>query len=186
MSLPLVLKCGPLEISFVRQQDRIAHAVRFHDQSLPFMQSAEGSDQDDWPASPALRDLHLESRPDGRQVILLVGMAGTSHWSASFEIDSAKATIVADIACRVHQPPSALGSNYSAAAGVWSVTKQVAVAKNTDCTAMAVLSVETAGSELHSSPSGLRISPTLTCDQSAYPRTIQWHYRLTGWPAGEE
>src|SRR4051794_2798181 len=108
MSLPLVVNCGPLEISFVRKQDRVAHAVQFCNQSVALLESLEGSDQDDWPASPAFRDLHVEQRENGRQVVLLVGMAGSSHWSASFDIDPHRAAINVEIACRVHSLPGRL------------------------------------------------------------------------------
>ncbi len=183
MSLPLLLTCGPLEISFSRQHDRIAHAIRFRDQADCFMQSVEGNDLDDWPASPAFRDLHRESRPGDRQVILLVGMAGTSHWSASFEIDPRQATIAADVACRLHQSPGPLGSRYDASSAAWSVTQQLAVAKNPDHTAMAVLNVDHVSGKLLHSARGLQIVPALDPANDRYPQTVQWRYRLTGWPA---
>ncbi len=47
--------------------------------------SLEGDSQQVWPPSPPLQDLDRHEFPDGAAV-LAVGMAGTSHWSASFSI----------------------------------------------------------------------------------------------------
>ncbi len=47
--------------------------------------SLEGDSQQIWPPSPPLQDLDRHELPDGAAV-LAVGMAGTSHWSASFSI----------------------------------------------------------------------------------------------------
>src|SRR5436853_5119442 len=76
-----------LRVAFTRVKDRFAHTVWLleGDAATPLWASVEGSDADDWPASPALQQLSIETLPDGRRVALLVGMAGTSHWSLSVE-----------------------------------------------------------------------------------------------------
>ena len=74
--------------------------------------SVEGTAAEPWPASPPFQQAHLESRPGGRQVVLLVGMAGSSHWSASVEIDPASDAALFDVACRMHGRADWLGSRY--------------------------------------------------------------------------
>jgi hypothetical protein len=45
-------------------------------------------------------------------VVLFLGRAGSSHWSASIEIDEAVNSIRFDVACRLHERPEWLGSTY--------------------------------------------------------------------------
>ncbi len=73
--------------------------------------SVEGAADEAWPGSPAFQQLHVESRGE-RRVALLVGMAGTSHWSASVEPVEGRAAWLFDVACRVREAPSFLGSEY--------------------------------------------------------------------------
>ncbi len=183
MTLPLKLDCGPLEIEFVRQQDRIVHTIRFAGQPTALLTSSEGTDRDDWPASPPLRDIHVESRNNGQQVALLVGMAGTSHWSASFEVDPRQARIVADVACRLHQLPGLLASTYTATDAQWTLTKQVAVAKHADRIKMAVLTVDSADTRLIVADGGLQILYAPAALGDSFPVTVRWKYQITGWPA---
>ncbi|HEY2882539.1 MAG TPA: hypothetical protein VGJ15_08900 [Pirellulales bacterium] len=84
---------------------------RSGDLFLPALASLEGNAENHWPTSPALQSVHVESRPEGK-VALLVGMAGTSHWSASVLADTKHDQIVFDIACRVKTEPRWLGSSY--------------------------------------------------------------------------
>jgi hypothetical protein len=97
------LEGGGLSVRFVFRDDRYAHEVWFDNGSawVCVLQSVEGSASDDWPASPPWQSLHLDGHPDGRQIALLVGMAGKNHWSASIELDPAKSQVHFDIACRV-------------------------------------------------------------------------------------
>jgi hypothetical protein len=78
--------------------------------------SVEGTDQQDWPPSPPLQDFSIEEQSGAdqvsRQVLLAVGMAGTSHWSASVIADPATRSIEFDVACRAKTTPSFLGSTY--------------------------------------------------------------------------
>jgi hypothetical protein len=93
--------------------DRWEHALGWNDAGAfqPFARSVEGRPDDLWPASPALQELHIEERDDGR-VAFLTGMAGSSHWSASIACDPAQHRATFDIACRSKQPPAWLGSLY--------------------------------------------------------------------------
>jgi hypothetical protein len=104
-----------LRVEFVRRGDRLGHvicAVSATGEVVPLLESIEGSAADDWPKSPPLQSLSLETLPDGRKVALLVGMAGGSHWSASVEPALDSAELIFDIACRHAKQPRWLGSQY--------------------------------------------------------------------------
>jgi hypothetical protein len=119
-----LLACDKLRVRFAFVADRYAHEVHLADGAdwRPLLRSVEGSPLETWPASPALQSLHIENRADGRQVALLVGMAGNSHWSASIELDPAAACARFDIACRVRAPSAApLTSTYEFVPGVSAV-----------------------------------------------------------------
>lgn len=83
-----------------------------------------------WPASPPLQDINqLPIGPD--DAVLGVGMAGRSHWSASYSLEqrpAARCCIKADLACLVKMddsdrlenpiaPPVQLGSTYELGEG---------------------------------------------------------------------
>jgi len=104
-----------LVVEFLLRNDRYQRTVSVIDglgQNRRLLESIEGESGDDWPESPPLQSLHVEDRPDGRQVALLVGMAGRSHWSASIEPAIDRAELVFDIACRHSAMPAWLGSQY--------------------------------------------------------------------------
>jgi len=95
-----------LRLEFRWQTDRYAQLVSLIDAAgavQPLLESIEGCASDDWPPSPPLQSLTLETRADGRRVALLLGMAGSSHWSASIEAPPGEAQLIFDIACR-HGP----------------------------------------------------------------------------------
>ena len=70
-----------------------------------------------WPASPAFQEVSAADAA-GRRVLLAVGAAGRSHFSASFSADPAAAdTVLVDVACRFQEPPGPLGTTYRTAAG---------------------------------------------------------------------
>ncbi len=104
-----------LRVVFHRAGDRWAHRIEYLDgaQATVVWQSIEGSASDDWPPSPALQDISVERLPDGRDVIFLVGKAGSSHWSASVEALLSPSRLVFDIACRHGTSLGALGSRYA-------------------------------------------------------------------------
>ncbi len=76
------------------------------------LESIEGTPADDWPPSPALQNLNQSDLPDGSRGVLLVGMAGKSHWSAAITADAANGLLKFDIACRAGAAPDHLGSAY--------------------------------------------------------------------------
>ena len=104
-----------LRLEFIWRTDRYAQRISLIDAAAviqPLLESIEGTPIDPWPPSPPLQSLTIETRPDGRCVALLLGMAGGSHWSASIEAVAGKAELIVDIACRHGANPGTLGSRY--------------------------------------------------------------------------
>ena len=108
------LEGGGLRIVFTRLGDRFAHTIEaFIDERFrSVLSSMEGTADEAWPPSPPFQQLHFEERPGGVRVALLVGMAGTSHWSAAVELDPATGEATFDVACRLRSVPMHLGSRY--------------------------------------------------------------------------
>jgi hypothetical protein len=110
-----------LRVEFVWQVDRYRHiisAVEPRGRSIPLLESVEGALSDEWPPSPPLQSLHVETQQGGRRVALLVGMAGKSHWSASIGPLSNGTGLVFDLACRAGGSPRQIGTSYRFADGV--------------------------------------------------------------------
>ncbi len=104
-----------LRLEFTWLGDRYGQRVSQIDRSgssQPLLESIEGTPHDAWPSSPPLQSLTIETRPNGNQVALLLGMAGRCHWSASIEAAEGQAAFIFDIACRHGENPGPLGSRY--------------------------------------------------------------------------
>jgi len=101
-------------VTFFWNGDRYAHRIEqvIGNTTKLFAESFEGSDQDQWPASAPLQQLSIEGRPDNRQVALLVGMAGQSHWSASVTASGNDRSLLFEMACRTSDPSASLSSSY--------------------------------------------------------------------------
>lgn len=123
------LESGRLRMDFHRTGDRLAHRIWLKSgpataaagpsdplEETLLLESLEGTNSEDWPASPPWQQLDWHSLPGRGQAALLVGLAGRSHWSAS--IEPVKCGWVLDIACRVKSAPQGcrlatrLGSSY--------------------------------------------------------------------------
>jgi hypothetical protein len=103
-----------LRVEFVWQNDRYRHVIALIDglgNVLPLLDSIEDSPASAWPTSPPFQSLNIHTLSDGRPAVLLVGMAGANHWSASIEA-AADQSLVFDIACRHAAGPAWLGSRY--------------------------------------------------------------------------
>lgn len=75
------------------------------------LNSVEGLADEHWPVSPALQELHIESRKDG-VVAFLTGMAGGNHWSASILCQPELNQATFELACRYKAAPGWMGSVY--------------------------------------------------------------------------
>jgi len=128
--LDLALSDGLLlRVDFDRAHDRWRHRVLLVvPQGSPIvgpvllLESIEGNSEEDWPASPPLQFVSIETRPKKPPVALLMGMAGSSHWSASIEQQPAEKSFTFDVACRVKGQPQQLGSRYRLPLRVESVS----------------------------------------------------------------
>lgn len=125
---PRLIRCDRFRVDFVQSADRLEHAVFARDDRasddapnwIELFRAAESSADVAWPDSPPLQELHIEKH-GARDVALLVGRAGKSHWSASigFEPSSTdhhpdidQSQLIFDIACRTSAQPVQLGSAY--------------------------------------------------------------------------
>jgi hypothetical protein len=109
-----------LRVEFIWHGDRFGQLISIvspQGEPQPLLQSIEGSPTDDWPASPPLQSLSIESLVGNRRAALLVGMAGRSHWSASVEAAPDKSELDFDLACRHSTLPNWLGSRYRRLSG---------------------------------------------------------------------
>lgn len=165
-----ILEAGDLRVRFYWHADRYAHevAVREGDQWRPLAVSAEGSPEEDWPASPPFQSLHIEDREDGRTLALLVGMAGKSHWSASIEIDNQAgqpSCVSFDVACRVRTcDVGRLGSTYRLLGGERGSKFQLE------------LGGRFGPAKLEKAADNVAVIAEVTSHEDA--QTIRWDYRL--------
>jgi hypothetical protein len=140
---------------------------------------------DDWPPSPPLQDVHLEERPDGRQLALMVGRAGASHWSISCELAPAAGELLFDVACRIKEPAPWLGSTYQLPSGVAyhgdAVGGELLCGENLLCRIVAAANCKVVWNE---DARGLIFRPVVSAEElgidspGSFPRTIRWGYKL--------
>jgi hypothetical protein len=104
-----------LRLVFDRRGDRWGHRIELlrDGATISTLSSIEGAATDDWPPSPPFQTLDIQAFPGKGQIALLVGKAGSSHWSAAIEADPAAGVLNFDIACRFGNEPRLLGSIYA-------------------------------------------------------------------------
>jgi hypothetical protein len=165
---------GGFQVAFERQGDRYGHTVSLvqEGRAVTLVVSLEGSADERWPASPPLQQLHVEVRPGGVQVALLVGMAGTSHWSLSCALDPAIGEVSVEAACRVRDTPQWLGSSYRLAEG----TRALQCAEGVRLQSLA------GGCRIEAEsvvcPTDGRLEFPLSIEAVDGPSTLQWRYRF--------
>jgi hypothetical protein len=116
---PVTLTAGSLTIAFDRRHDRWGHTVAVAGQIVAeSVESPEdGAEDPCWPASPVLTEV-MPTEAAGRPAVVGVGLAGRSHFSASFTPHPTLADgVLVEIACRVQEQPGRLGSTYRAVDG---------------------------------------------------------------------
>jgi len=178
------IESGGLRVVFRRLADRYAHRVELtHSEgAICLLESVEGTAEDDWPPSPPLQELHFEHRGAERQLALLVGRAGASHWSLSIELDSAAATITFDAACRVRSAAERLGSRYRSActhrdpSGQSTGEPSPALWLQGACWLQADAVQGRPSCELHCDQGELLVTPAQTL--GSWPQTARWRYSL--------
>ncbi|NIO46547.1 MAG: hypothetical protein GTN77_07085, partial [Planctomycetales bacterium] len=70
------------------------------DRLVPLLASREGHEHDPWPPSPPLQELYFHPAGD-TPTAMLVGMAGSSHWSVAVQLVQAQQALYFDVACRI-------------------------------------------------------------------------------------
>ena len=179
----LWLRAGDLSVRFAWQGDRFGHelGVIASETFLPIARSMEGTPEDDWPESPALQSLDLNSGPAPNSLALLVGMAGKSHWSASVEVHGEELRF--DVACRLHrQDLGLLGSAYVALGQPRlhdQCTVRIARAGTAAKSAGILISLDERFPDTRWEVAGdrLRVLPVAAATQVA--QTVRWGYRVT-------
>lgn len=107
-----------IKLQFVRCQDRWKHRwiLATENTEVLIMTSLEGTPDQELPPSAPLQEASRHCLEQG-DAILCVGMAGKSHWSASFSVEGQgqDAVIKSDLAClqKTFGPDSRLGSTYT-------------------------------------------------------------------------
>jgi len=176
VSAPIILEAAGLRLEFIRLGDRYAHRIMAVDAGkfTPLLESVEGAANDDWPVSPPWQEVHCEHRAGGVQVALTVGKAGKSHWSASFELDSA-GSLTVDVACRTATAPIRLGSEYLPH-GPFEIDATHGQARLAERWILQLAAGEAASKiELGESASLISIGPIFDLAGS-WPRTIRWKF----------
>jgi len=116
----ILLAVGGTEVRFEWQGDRWGHAVLFQGvapgPSPAAWHSIEGAvaggEDDRWPRSPVLVEVHGHPSA-GSLTVIGLGLAGRSHFSASVGPDpEVTGAIRFDMAARIQEPPVRLGSTY--------------------------------------------------------------------------
>jgi len=162
-----------LRVEFAWRDDRYEHTVKVitpqdETEGIPLACSLEGSPSDDWPASPAFQQLLVESRGPDRRIALLVGMSGTSHWSASIEPVVGATAFDFDVACRLRQTPLHLCATYA------EVLPPEDSLDDAQCRHLTITAESPA--EITRSASGWTIQPPRA--DRRLPDTVRWRYRL--------
>ena len=172
-NLAASISAGALHVEFQRLADRYAHQIIYSPAgsiSPMTWASQEGTFRDAWPPSPPLQTLHLETRPDGSQTIMLIGMAGRSHWSMSVEAVT-KDRLYFDVACRISESPVWLGSTYHCA--------------NQDATAFCGRPTFSSCQGIGARESALQIDCAsgilripVSLATNAFPQSVRWRYTV--------
>ncbi|WP_254514022.1 hypothetical protein [Anatilimnocola floriformis] len=180
-----------LRVDFDRAHDRWQHRVFLVVPAnseivgpVLLLESIEGTADDDWPISPPLQFVSIETRPKQLPVALLMGMSGDGHWSASIEQLAADQTLRFDIACRAKSRPANLGSRYRIGPRVENAQQDNSVQLR-----VGKLTLEFMGEQAKDSP-----LPTIQLQEKELhtqfnepvqegAQTYRWIYRLRAIPA---
>ena len=164
--------------------DRFCHYIDWvaGDKTFRLLDSVEGDDKTEWPPSPAVQQLSVERRTQMRSVGLLVGMAGSSHWSISVENDPPQRLLIFDVACRVAGDPGPLGSQYKSRVPIKIIDPIEKIAECSVAGRKCYIQIESTGrGEVDQlDVKGLDVNITPTEDPESWPATVRWKYRIRG------
>ena len=122
----LTSKNGLLRIRFARLDDRFQHSVEHRRTDVEdwrtLLESVEGTPSESWPPSPPYQQVEQHVAGSENTCLLAVGLAGSSHWSATVEevysgdqLRDAETRLRFDVACRIKPGAANLGSVYAPA-----------------------------------------------------------------------
>jgi hypothetical protein len=174
----LDLTRGPLRVAFTRQRDRFGHTVFVaQDESwLPALVSIEGDDASDWPPSPAFQ----QASPGPNDSLLLVGMAGRSHWSAAVE-GTDETGLVFDLAVRAQELPDWIGTSYHVG-NHWRLTEASAARLRLEhASAVAIELVSENGGQWTvaiEQQNLVVVRFVVDRNDDPLPKTVRWKYRI--------
>ncbi len=173
-------------LSFHWRNDRYEHRLVLIDGDLRsvLLASCEGADQEFWPPSPALQQLTVHQDGRGRPCVLLLGMAGKSHWSLSVAQD--KGALLFDAACRVQERPARLGSSYRVTRpSRWSPAGRLHVpVEHATLEVVVDAAPEDGVARRKAGDGGLAITPLAEIKE--VPATIRWHYQMRVEPLADD
>jgi hypothetical protein len=133
---------GTLRVRFFQNGDRYTHAIDLVsvDETRTLLESVEGDDTDVWPPSPPMQHLNVSwiaSDTEQRHVAMLVGGAGSSHWSMCVAVSDSEGQptekqygmwgeqLLFEVACRTQKPPVWLGNTYRILAAPAAVSEKL-------------------------------------------------------------
>lgn len=168
-----------LTVVFTEDQGRFRHDVSLQkgEDRVELLASREGPNDAMWPSSPPLQQVTPHRLADGRDALLAVGMAGSSHWSLSVTAGRGRLPeLIFEAACRPATRPEQLGSQYGITSARVLKWDEHAVSFITAGQQIG-LAVEPAGSVRIAAPDPL----VILCDPPASdpPETSCWTYRVT-------
>lgn len=169
-----------LRATFLWQRDRYTHRIEVLDRgrATVCLTTDEGNADDPWPPSPPLQQYSMEAGGGGKDVVLLVGMAGKSHWSASVEGDTTTASLVFDMACRVARRPYWLGSTYRADLPIALEPPQAPSAVVGDRPVKLIVEPEDAICSASVTQQSKHVSVIAPLLDALPPFTVRWKYRI--------
>lgn len=177
-----------LIVTMSRTGDRLAHRVLLAAQgrsASPLVESWEDQQSLAWPASPPYQQMDQCVLADGREGLVGVGMAGTSHWSVA--IESHDDSLWWDVACRVQREPEFLGSVYRVRdSECWEARESepaVARGRVLNDGRQIVFRWDPATTEVHWPQDALEFEVRPRQWPESFPATVRWKYGFTLSPA---
>ena len=181
MHMGMSLDGRAMRVRFVPTGDRLRHLVEVldGDRICTLIESIEGDSEERWPASPPLQDGDIASRDDWTRMVLLVGMAGSSHWSMSVELTPAGDQLTFDVACRHAEQPAQLLNSYRVGDYVNARTgaEGLVLVVGEQSFALTAEAIDGQSARIACQESRLTVHPPR--DETAAAATVQWRYRLT-------
>jgi len=172
-----------LRVAFGWNRDRFLHSIAVCSLSheTVMLRTREGDELDAWPPSPPLQQLSAVHLPNGNRGLLLIGMAGRTHWSLSVTPDVSPRGLLFDVACRSNLLPVRLGSSYRLLVPHDAPTGNSLVIRTGLAHGRVLIDSghDEPPAELVVSDNEMTIAPSL--QSPLLPATFRWKYRV-GWP----